>query len=202
MKIFIIILGFIFLLTGGCSKKSTEPDPVPLESKISVSGDVTESYNVTAFFGVATSTVDTVVKQYFSIILFPNATGSNEFALTLLYKSGPENPETKTFTIGEYAFGQDIPPNSFAGSFSSINSEDMDGYTMTEGQLTVRTVSAAKITGEFSMSGFWRMGSEEDRDRVVNIIGSFTAVPVPEESTTHPYQNYSEHKIRDVRIER
>lgn len=96
MKIIIIISLFFLILFSGCSKKSTEPDPVPGDSQISVSGDLTESYKVTALFGTSTYTGDTIEKEYFSIVLFPNEEGTNPLAFTMLFKSGPELPSIQT----------------------------------------------------------------------------------------------------------
>jgi hypothetical protein len=180
MKTFKIIVGLIFLFSAGCGEQSTGPEPNPVASSVSVSGDVTESYAVTAFYGIMTYTADTLTMEYFSILLIPNVPGSNALAMTLLYKSGADNPQSRSFEIGEYAFGDQIPADSFAASFSSINSEQMDGYTMTDGQLIIKSVSAAEIAGEFIMTGFWRSGFEEDRERTVNVSGSFTAMPIPD----------------------
>ncbi len=179
MKNLLVIQLLLLFIFVGCSKESTEPEPIPGESHISVSGDLTESYRVTAFFGTSTYTTDTIEKVYFSIILFPIAEGSNSFAFTILFKSGPELPPVQTYTIGKYALGQDIPANHFGGGFSGVNTEDFAGYTMTQGSLSFKTVSESNITGEFNMSGYWQQVVEEDSSRIVTIVGNFKATPMP-----------------------
>jgi hypothetical protein len=135
MKNLLVIQLLLLFIFVGCSKDSTEPEPVPGDSHISVSGDLTESYKVTALFGTSTYTGDTVEKEYFSIVLFPNEEGTNPLALTMLFKSGPELPSIQTYTIGKHALGQDIPANNFGGGFSGLNTENFAGYTMTQGML-------------------------------------------------------------------
>jgi len=181
MKIILIIPLLFLIVFSGCSKKSTEPEPVPGDSQISVSGDVAESYKVTAFFGISTHTSDSIVKEYFSIFLFPHAEGSNPLALTILFKSGPELPSTQTYTIGKFALGQDIPVNHFGGGFSGINTEGYAGYTMTDGTLSFESVSESIIRGELNMSGYWAQGVDEDFSRTVTITGNFNATPMPED---------------------
>ena len=180
MKNLLVIQLLLLFIFVGCSKKSTEPEPVPGDSHISVSGDLTESYKVTAFFVTSTYTGDTVEKEYFSIFLFPNAEGSNPLAFTILFKSGPELPSTQTYTIGKYALGQDIPANHFGGGFSGINTEGFGGYTMTQGTLTFKSVSGSIISGDLNMGGYWAQDIEEDSSRTVTIIGDFNATPMPE----------------------
>jgi hypothetical protein len=139
-------------LFSGCSKNSTEP--IPADSQISVTGDVTESYKVTAFLGISNYTNDTTVKEYFSIFPLPNAEGSNLLALTFLFKSGPELPSSQSYAIGKFALGQDLPANHFGGGFSGINTEGFAGYTMTQGTIFFKSVSESVITGELNMSGY------------------------------------------------
>ena len=181
MKNLLIIQLLLLFIIAGCSTDSTEPEPVPGDSQISVSGDLIESYKVTAFFGTATYTADTLEKEYFSIVLFPLVEGTNPLAFTILFKSGPELPFIQTYTIGEYAMGQDIPANHFGGGFSGLNTEDFAGYTMTQGTLLFKTVSASNITGEFNMSGYWQQFFEVDSSRIVAITGNFSATPMPED---------------------
>lgn len=181
MKNLLVIQLLLLFIFVGCSKDSTEPEPVPGDSHISVSGDLTESYKVTALFGTSTYTGDTIEKEYFSIVLSPLAEGSNPFALTILFKSGPELPSTKTYIIGKYAMGQDIPANNFGGGFSGLNTENFAGYTMTQGMLLFKTVSESNITGDFNMSGYWQQFLEEDSSRTVTITGNFYAAPALED---------------------
>jgi hypothetical protein len=178
-----IILGISFLsliILFGCSTESTGPEPVPGESQISVTGDITESYKVTATFGTSTYTSDTTEKEYFSIILFPNTQGSNPFAFTILFKFGPELPSSQSYTVGKHALGDDIPAGQFGGGFSGINTEDFAGYTMNQGTITFTSVSGSIISGDINMSGYWAQGFEEDSTRTVNITGNFHATPMPE----------------------
>ncbi len=178
-NLFVIQLLLLFIFVG-CSKDSTEPEPVG-DSHISVSGDLTESYNTTALFGTSFYTADSIQKEYFSIVLIPLTEGSNPFAFTILFKSGPELPATKTYNIGKYAMGQDIPEDNFGGGFSGLNTEDFAGYTMTQGTLTIKSMSESNITGEFNMSGYWQQFLEEDSSRTVTIIGNFYATPMLED---------------------
>jgi len=181
MKTILLIPLFILIVFSGCSKKSTEPEPVPGDSQISVSGDVTESYKVTAFFGISTYRSDSIVKEYFSICLFPHEEGSNPLAFTILFKSDPELPSVQTYNIGKFALGQDIPNNYFGGGFSGINTEGFGGYTLTGGIISFESVSGSTITGELNMSGYWAQGIEEDSSRTVTITGNFNATPMPED---------------------
>jgi hypothetical protein len=178
--IFVIPLLLLFIFTG-CSKDPTEPEPVPGKSNISVTGDLTESYEVTAFFGTSTYTSDTTDKEYFSLLFFPVAEDSNPLAFTLLFKSGPELPSVQVYTMGRYAIGEDIPANHFGGGFSGLNTEDLAGYAITQGTLSFKSVSESIISGELNMSGHWAQFTEEDSSRIVTITGKFNAIPAPEE---------------------
>jgi hypothetical protein len=180
MKSSILMFIIILLLGIGCDKESTEPEPA-LNSQISVTGDVTESYKVTALFGTSTYTSDIEEKEYFSIILFPNEEGSNPLAFTILYKSGSGQPSTQSYTIGEYAMGEDIPAGHFGGGFSGINTEGFGGYTMNQGTISFKSVSESRISGDLNMGGYWRLGVEEDSSRTVSIEGTFNAAQMPEE---------------------
>jgi hypothetical protein len=176
---FFILFVYLIYLTG-CSSDPTEPEPVG-ESQISVTGDVTESYQVTAVFGISTYTADLVEKEYFSILLFPNAEGSNPLAFTILFKSGAGLPDTKSYSIGKYALGQDIPDNDFGGGFSGINTEGYGGYTLNQGTIKFNSVSETRISGELDMGGHWAVGVEEDSLRTVSITGTFQAIQMAED---------------------
>jgi hypothetical protein len=98
----------------------------------------------------------------------------------MLFKSGPELPSVQDYTIGRFAMGEDLPISHFGGGFSGLNTEDFAGYAITEGILTFKSVSESIITGEFTMSGHWAQGIDEDSTRTVNITGNFNALPMPE----------------------
>jgi len=181
MKTILVIPLLLFFLFFGCGKDSTAPEPVPGESRISVTGDLTESYKVTAFFGTSTYTSDMTEKEYFSLVFFPVAEGSNPLALTMLFKSGPELPSVQVYTMGRYAMGEEIPASFFGGGFSGLNTEDFAGYTIIQGTLSFKSVSESIIKGELNMSGHWTQFIEEDSSRTVTIIGNFTATPMPEQ---------------------
>ena len=167
---------FFLIILSNCDKNSTDPDP--LSSSITVSGDISESYDVFAFFGISTYSSGTEEMEYFTITLIPKTSGSNELAMTLLYKSGPESPEVDIYNIGKYGFGEDIPASEFGGSFSGRNVTDLSAYFMTTGTLSITESSASKISGEVEMSGYYVKFSEQDSTRIVTIIGKFTAAPM------------------------
>jgi len=169
------VIIFLIILFS-CDKDSTEP--VPLSSSISTSGDISESYDVFAYFGISTYSSGTNVKEYFTITLLPKTPGNNELAMTLLYNSGPESPEVDTFNIGEHAFGEDIPESEFGGSFSGRNVTDLSAYFMTTGMLIITENSASKISGEVEMSGYYVKFLERDSTRIVTITGKFNATPM------------------------
>ena len=156
----------------------TSTGPAPANSSIFVSGDISESYDVTAYFGIATYSSDTTEIEYFSISLIPKPPGDNNFAITMLYKFGPESPNVGTYNIGEYSFGEDIPAGDCGGSFSSKNATDLSGYIMTSGALQIDESTASKISGEFEMSGFYVKFFERDTTRIVTITGIFNAIPI------------------------
>ena len=168
----IIFLTILF----SCDKDSTEPEP--LSSSITVSGDISESYDVFAFFGISTYSSGTIEKEYFTITLIPKTSGSNELAMTLLYKSGPESPEVDIYNIGKYSFGEDIPVSEFGGSFSGRNVTDLSAYWMTTGTLSITESSASKISGEVEMSGYYVKFLEHDSTRIVTITGKINATPM------------------------
>ncbi len=134
---------------------------------------------MTALFGITTYTSSTSEKEYFTITLIPKAPGNNELAMTLMYKSGPESPVVHSYDIGAYAFGNDIPADGFGGAFSPRNVTDLSGYIMTSGTLSISESSAARISGEFEMSGHYARLAEQDSTRMVNINGKFYATPWP-----------------------
>lgn len=168
MVIFLIIL-------FGCDN-STGPEPGV--SSISVRGDINESYDVTAYFGIATYSSDTTEIEYFTISLIPKPPGNNNFAITILYKFGPESPNVGTYNIGEYSFGEDIPAGDYGGSFSSKNATDLSEYIITSGELQIDESTTSKISGEFEMSGYYRIFFESDTTRIVTITGIFNAIPI------------------------
>lgn len=169
------VIIFLIILFS-CDKDSTEP--VPLSSFISVSGDISESYDVFAFFGISTYSSGTYEKEYFTITLLPKTPGTNELAMTLLYNSGPESPEVDIYNIAEHAFGEDIPESEFGGSFSGRNVTDLSAYFMTTGMLIITESSASKISGEVEMSGYYVKLLEQDSTRIVTISGKFNATPM------------------------
>jgi hypothetical protein len=179
MKTHGILALLLIIIIGGCSDNSTEPTPVA-QTRISVTGDISESYDAVAYYTPATFENDTV-KEYLVILILPRTTGDNILAGAWLYKSGAELPEKRNYQIGEYAFGDDIPADKFGGSYSGLDADDFSGYSMTEGLLNIQSVSVSKITGEFSMTGYWRMGIDSDSSRIVTVTGKFSAAPAPEE---------------------
>ena len=104
LKIMVVLIFFSAFLIS-CD---TSTGPEPANSSITVSGDISESYDVTAYFGITTYSSDTTEIEYFSISLIPKPPGDNNFAITMLYKFGPESPNVGTYNIGEYSFGEDI----------------------------------------------------------------------------------------------
>ena len=66
----------MLLILFNCYKNSTKPKPS--DTYISVTGDLNESYEAVAFFGVLTYSSDTTEKKYFSIYLLPKSPGENE----------------------------------------------------------------------------------------------------------------------------
>ena len=173
---FILIFFSIFLFN--CDKDSTKPEPA--SSSISVSGDISESYAVMAFSSISTYSSDTEEKEYFTVILQPESPGNNDLAMTLLYTSGPERPETGSYTIGEYAFGDDIPVSAFGGSFSGRNVTDLSAYFMSSGTLTISESSVSKICGEVAMNGYYAKFTDYDTTRTVTVTGKFKAIPMAE----------------------
>jgi hypothetical protein len=178
LSILIISILSFSLTFHGCSKNSPEPEPV-IKSSVSVTGDVSEAYDVIAYFGISTFSSDMEEKEYFSILLFPVA-AENPLAMTLFYKSGASVAEAGKYPIGKYAFGDEIPVDIFGGSFSAQNADDFSGYIMTSGELTISKSSSALIAGNFGMSGHHVQFVDEDTSRVVTISGKFNAIPIPE----------------------
>jgi len=171
----------LLIIQFSCNKDSTEPMPPP-GSSLTVTGDISESYEVVAYFGTATYSSPPDGKKYFTIFLVPKSQGNNKLAMTLLYKSGSESPVVDTFSIGEYAFGEEIPVHEFGSSFSSRNVTDLSGYVMTSGMLNISESSASRVSGDFEMSGYFVQIFERDSSRVVNIAAKFQAIPAPEQS--------------------
>ncbi len=170
------VLAFLLVLPG-CSSDSTEPGAS--DSQISATGDITESYDARAYFGVSTWSSFDEEKEYFSVVIVPRSPGANALAATLLFKSGPQAPEVGTYSIAEYALGDDIPASEFGGSHSGRNVTDLSGYAMTAGSVTFSEVTQSRISGTFQMSGHWVQFAESDTLRIVNVSGQFNAAPVP-----------------------
>jgi len=180
MKRYLLIssLTFIILALINCEKDSTEPNNSS-DSFTSVTGDIEESYNATAFFAVSTYTSGDIVKEYFTIMIQPKSLGANPLAMVLLYKLGPDIPLTGTYVIGEYGFGLDIPENEFGGSYSGRNVTDYSSYSMSSGNLRITKATQSEITGEIEMSGYYVRLLEQDTTRIVNVTGNFHATPSP-----------------------
>jgi hypothetical protein len=177
-KILPILLLFSALFLLPACNNSTEPTENG-ETTISVSGDIAESYNAVAYFGISTYTTDSEEKEYFTIMIIPMES-ENPLAMTLLYKSGPEAAQTGNYQIGKYAFGNDIPAGWFGGNFSSKDAIDFSGYTMTSGNLTITKSTAESIQGSFNMNGHYVQFVEEDSSRTITVTGEFNAIPMPE----------------------
>jgi len=176
IDLFVILLAFVQITS--CSKNSTEPVETG-ESSVSVTGDVTEAYDVFAYFGISTYTSDMEDLEYFTIMLLPGSE-ENPLAMTLLYKSGAETAETGSYQIGKYSFGNDIPEDDFGASFSPLNTDELSGYIMTSGTLTISKSSSESVRGSFDMSGYFAQFTEEDETRIINISGKFNAIPMSE----------------------
>lgn len=109
----------------------------------------------------------------------PKSPGANPLAMALLFKSGPQVPEVGTYSIAEYALGEDIPENQFGGGYSGRNVTDLSGYTMTTGSVTFLEVTQSRIRGEFEMSGYYRDQSGSNSSRVAHVSGQLNATPAP-----------------------
>lgn len=165
------------LVLLGCDGDSTEPESS--DSQISATGDITESYEARAFFGTSTWSSFDEEKEYFTVVIVPRSPGANPLASALLFKSGPQVPEVGTYSIAEYALGDDIPGSQFGGGYSGRNVTDLSGYTMTTGSVTFSEVTQSRIRGSFEMSGYWVQFAESDTLRIVNVSGQFNAAPAP-----------------------
>jgi hypothetical protein len=172
-----VLLFSVLCILPAC-EESTEPEEKK-ETKISVTGEINESYQAIAYFGISTFTSNSEEKAYFSFMIVP-LESDNPLAMTLLYKSGPEATQTGNYQIGKYAFGDDIPAEWFGGSFSSNEAVDLSAYAMTSGNLTITESNAESICGSFNMSGHYVQFVEEDSTRIISISGQFSAVPMPE----------------------
>ncbi len=176
----LILVLLACILIPGCSNNSTEPEDL-LKSSISVTGDLTESYDAVAYFGISTFNSNMEEKEYFSLMIIPIA-AENPLAMTLLYKSGAESADVGSYQIGKYSFGNDIPEGHFGGSFSAQNADDFSGYSMTSGTLVITKNGSELVSGNFEMSGYYAQFVDEDTTRIINISGKFNARPMPEMS--------------------
>ncbi len=160
----------------GCSD-STGPEPSG--SHVSVTGDLTESWDATAYHGISTWGSSSNELEYFSVILLPQSPGTNLLAGAVLYKFGAEAPEVGTYSFGEYALGDTIPAGEFGGGFSGRNASDFAGYVVTSGSVTFTEVADNRVRGEFEMSGYYAALAETDTSRVVDVVGSFSTTSAP-----------------------
>ena len=171
----LVVVSLVVLL--GCDGDSTEP--ASSDSRISATGDITESWDATAYFGTSTWSSFDEEKEYFSVVLIPESPGANPLAAALLFKFDPQVPGLGTYSIAEYALGDDIPANEFGGGYSGRNVTDLSGYTMTSGSVTFSEVTQSRVRGSFEMSGYYRDQSASDPSRVAHVSGQFNATPVP-----------------------
>jgi hypothetical protein len=166
----------MLLALFGCSD-STAPEAGA--SQVSVTGDITESWEANAYHGISTySSFDTEL-EYFTIALFPKSAGSNLLAGTLIYKFGAEAPGVGTYDLGGYAIGDTIPAGEFGGGYSGLDATNFAGYTMTGGSITFIEVTPTAVRGEFDMSGHYTRLTDEDSSRVVNVSGTFVTTEAP-----------------------
>ncbi len=177
MKTSLAAVLMFHLVLFGCSSDSTGPESS--DAQISATGDITESYEARAFFGTSTWSSFDEEREYFSVVIVPRSPGANPLAAALLFKSDPQVPDVGTYSIAEYALGDDIPENWFGGGYGGRNVTDLSGYTMTNGSVTFSEVTQSRIRGSFEMSGHWVQLAEADTLRIVNVSGQFNATPAP-----------------------
>ena len=184
-NILLLLIVAVGLFVISCSKDSSSATTptTPEKTTVTVTGDINETYEGKAMFGVSTYTSGGS-KQYFSITVLPLQAGTNPLAMTLMYKSGSTPFTTGTYAVGTYAFGSDIPAGKVAASFAGKSTPVTDGYFFDSGTLTISSVSAEKITGSCTMQGHYKSFMTEDVNRKITVTINFIALP--EGSNTDP----------------
>lgn len=178
ISVFKSIMIIILILLSGCNNDSDpEGSDMISNSYITASGDINESYGAVAYFGIATYTSFDVGKEYLSITLYRLTSEENDLTAIFMFKSGSELPAPGSYDIGQYAIGDDMPPDVFGGAYCSGDVSDYSSYHMTSGTLTINESSDLKISGEIDMSGHYAELADEDTSRTVSITGEFIATP-------------------------
>ncbi|TFG98864.1 MAG: hypothetical protein E4H13_09435 [Calditrichales bacterium] len=177
LRIMLVMLSAVLYLACG----TTDPKEEEIKSggTITVAGDLNESFAVDAGYTTAAYDDGNITKQYFTIILLPRQPGANPLAMSLLFKSGASLPQAGTYTIGGFAFGDDIPVGSFGSSYSGRNVTDFSSYQMHSGNLTLTDVSSKKVSGHYEASGYYADFIDVDSSRTVTINAEFVAIPLP-----------------------
>lgn len=151
-----------------------------LNTSVSVSGAVTESYNGTAWFENTTYTSGGVTLEYFALMIIPTPIGSNTSAMTFMFKAGSTPFAVGTYKVGEYSYGSEIPTDAIGATFSSKTGNMSDVYYCNSGSVSITSASSAKITGTCNLQGYLVFGGiTKDTTKKISLTASFVANPMP-----------------------
>jgi hypothetical protein len=162
---------FLFVSCGNDSPTNNSNE----NAKVDVTGDITESYNATATFGLVNYTSFGVELEYLNIHVKPLDPGAGIFSGALIFKMGRDIPAVGTYQLGEYALGQGIPSNIFGSGYTSKTGTLGSGYTINQGTITITESSVQKIVGSCNLTGYFVEGQDKYPTRKVTIKITFSA---------------------------
>jgi len=170
MKVKLLAILFIVTLFAftGCDKESIV-DAVLGDNSVTLSGDISKSYDARAVAGLSKDEADST----FGVILTPK---DSQTEMLTFVKQSKDLPAVGTYNVGSLSTAADLE-TKFIGIYSINNGAS--SYVMYAGSVNITKSSSAKVAGTFDVSGYYFDGtSGVDSTKILKAKGKFSTIPV------------------------
>ncbi len=169
MKVKILAILFIVTLFTfvGCDKDSIT-EAVLGENSVTLSGDISKSYDARAVAGLSKEDSDST----FGLILTPK---DSQTEMLTFVKQSSDLPAVGTYNVGSISLDTDLE-TKFIGIYSINNGAS--SYVMYSGSVNITKSSSAKVAGTFDASGYYFSGTSVDSTKILKVKGKFSTIPV------------------------
>ncbi len=164
-KFLIILLTFVTIFFIACDEDSIT-EAVLGSNSITLSGDITDSFDAPAFGGLS------VEDSMFIVTMSPNFNSQVYENILLLGLETATLPEVRTYNVGVDEMNQ----NEFRAIFTR---NDSTTYMMSSGTVKITSSSSSKIEGTFDMKGPL-FSFDQTGDSELIIKGEFSTTPIIE----------------------
>ncbi len=165
------ILAILFIVTQftfvGCDKDSIT-EAVLGENSVTLSGDISKSYDARAVAGLSKEDSDST----FGVILTPK---DSQTEMLTFVKQSSDLPAVGTYNVGSISLDTDLE-TKFIGIYSINNGAS--SYVMYSGSVNITKSSSAKVAGTFDASGYYFSGTSVDSTKILKVKGKFSTIPV------------------------